>query len=636
MLIKTGTRISRVAVQAFYGKVVTSLAIVYLLIATFPGYYAPLNSGLDTSWVYALNYLPLTEYQFGRDIAFTFGPLGYLLNPLDIDNNHLKAIAFWLVIHWALALTLLHDLWARGRIVRVAIFTIGYLLAATAGLGVDYALLTVVALLVTLDVPRGSHFANSASIVAGMLAGLSLFIKFNLGLAAIVFLTALPVLWLIIRDRSSLAHSSWALGSAIVTALLVGVFVLDGPTNFLFWVRGSYEIAAGYSAAMSVPAHPAIVAAGLVSLASLALIALSLALLREFRTAALAVALSGPVFVAFKHGFVRHQGRIFFPFLLAVLALLTLRSSKVRSAILSIAGFIIVFALARFSVPYDTCDCHTPMTPTRMISAAPGMENLRALVNLKDTLDVLEAQSITNLEPQRLPSSWTEKIGNGSVGVIPWELSYVVANQLKWSPYPTLGTYSAYTPFLDGWGGRHYSGEQSPEYVLVKFEDIDGRHPMMGAPQTWRSLLQHYRFADFDAATGLFLLERESQRSQALREIERTRGRFHEQIPIPETPTLVASIDLQLSGTGRVREFFFSIPIVEIEVIWSDGRRQPYRLIPSTSREGILLNPLPRDPQEFRMFLMKDLTPSVQSFSIRGPGSPFYEPEFEIVWLVDR
>ena len=35
-----------------------TIAIVYLVYVTFPGYYQPISAGLDNSWIYAINYLP--------------------------------------------------------------------------------------------------------------------------------------------------------------------------------------------------------------------------------------------------------------------------------------------------------------------------------------------------------------------------------------------------------------------------------------------------------------------------------------------------------------------------------------------------------------------------------------------------
>src|SRR6266850_7728285 len=89
--------------KTFYSVV----AITYLSIVLFPGNYVPLDVGLDPSWRYAVNYLPHSAHVFGRDVAFTYGPLGYFLVPLNIGSNLVQASLFHALMHGLLILILL-------------------------------------------------------------------------------------------------------------------------------------------------------------------------------------------------------------------------------------------------------------------------------------------------------------------------------------------------------------------------------------------------------------------------------------------------------------------------------------------------------------------------------------------------
>ncbi len=84
------------------------VAVVFLLLATFPGHYQPIRTGLDPSYQYGLNFLANSDQVFGRDVAFTFGPLGYLLIPLDIGNNLVESILLRLLVHALFAACLVH------------------------------------------------------------------------------------------------------------------------------------------------------------------------------------------------------------------------------------------------------------------------------------------------------------------------------------------------------------------------------------------------------------------------------------------------------------------------------------------------------------------------------------------------
>lgn len=58
-----------------------------------------INNGLDASWSYFINKAVYTNFKFGRDIIFTYGHLGYLINPLNIGDNILFSFIFKFVVY---------------------------------------------------------------------------------------------------------------------------------------------------------------------------------------------------------------------------------------------------------------------------------------------------------------------------------------------------------------------------------------------------------------------------------------------------------------------------------------------------------------------------------------------------------
>lgn len=57
------------------------LVYLWIALALIPQPPQILGTGLDASWAYALNLAHVDHYVFGRDVVFTFGPLGYLFYP---------------------------------------------------------------------------------------------------------------------------------------------------------------------------------------------------------------------------------------------------------------------------------------------------------------------------------------------------------------------------------------------------------------------------------------------------------------------------------------------------------------------------------------------------------------------------
>ena len=86
-------------------------------------------------------------------------------------------------------------------------------------------------------------------------------------------------------------------------------------------------------------------------------------------------------------------------------------------------------------------------------------------------------------------------VKGGTVDVIPYQLSIVPANGWQWKPRPILHSYSAYTPTLDKLNAAHLASRESADHIIMQWEDIDQRHPLLDDAASWRSLFDHYDVA---------------------------------------------------------------------------------------------------------------------------------------------
>ena len=74
------------------------LLFIFVLFGFRFGCYEALH-GLDASWAYALNDIHIKgSYIFGKDVFFTFGPLGYLLQPFCCREIVIQAFIFKMAI----------------------------------------------------------------------------------------------------------------------------------------------------------------------------------------------------------------------------------------------------------------------------------------------------------------------------------------------------------------------------------------------------------------------------------------------------------------------------------------------------------------------------------------------------------
>src|SRR5262249_30844741 len=132
--------------------------------------------------------------------------------------------------------------------------------------------------------------------------------------------------------------------------------------------------------------------------------------------------------------------------------------------------------------------------------------NLSASLYLLSTWDDQAIANNRMIEALRQPSSISARIAGGTVDVIPTELDMIEANHWRWQPRPVIQSYSAYTPALDQRTAAHLSSPQSADHIILQWDEIDGRHPLLDDAASWRALFDRY---DIDVAeANLLLLKR--------------------------------------------------------------------------------------------------------------------------------
>lgn len=616
------------------GVAAVGLAVTYLAVATFPGDYRAIVPGLDPSWYYAINVLPSTPFRFGQDVVFTFGPLGYLLAPQDVGSNLLQAAVWWVLTQGALVALVVYHYRRHRRPAAVLAFVGAYTLAMVFALIFEYRILILLALMVTVP-PEDRRVWRWVAPAAAGLAAVLLFVKFTVGLAAAGTVTTAALVWLFQRRVRAGDALVFLLAVYVAVTVVAASALIGGPGDFVAWLRLGVEIVGGFSAAMTV-GEPGLLP--LVALASVVAVVAALALLGRGDRGLVAVALplAVPLFFAFRHSFVRHHGRFLFGTLIAALGVILLTAVNRRRLIAGGVALLLSLPGAAFLALRPECFC--PWRPRELGPA--GWSNLGALIGLEQTRAELHSLSATALGGDRLPDDWVREIrsSGGSVDAVPWEIAFTVANDLPWTPNPVLQTYHAYTPALDREVADHFAGDDAPEFLLVQWTEIDGRHPMLASPSMWRSILAHYELARPEPATGPFgevaLLRRRDEPLPLQPEPSGVeRARLGEWIEVPASSELVlADIDARLTLVGWLREAGWRTEVVYADLSYAPGGYVRVRVLPRTLGGGLLLNRPPLTMDEFVGLLSGELPRPVQRFRLRGQGLGSYEDEVVIRW----
>jgi hypothetical protein len=576
------------------------------------------GTGLDPSWAFALNYAHAKGLVFGRDLVFTYGPWSWLTLPQAAGESLGAALAFqfglWGVYAGALAWM---SFVKRLPLASLALFALAVCQGSEAFhrfgyAGPDMFLVFLVFLLLACSLLARRWWIFFLAALAGGVT--ALMIKFSSGPSALSACGLFAVaLWLVDRRKALAAGTMFVAGVPALFALAWWSYHPSAETavNFL---RGSAALADSFGVAMSLPAGPeGVKLAGAV----MALFAILTGLLWHTRqpAAVLALATSASWFLLFKHSFIREPGHRDILFAMgALLWGVTLLVTRIQRQERWRFGLVLAAYVWLMGLP--------PVIPNARLTGE-RLVALRQALRPRQLQRSLQEASASAVRADRLPADWLARIGAAPVTPFPWECSYAAANPITLRPLPVLQNYSVGTAWLDLWNARLFQErERRPEFILVDWDAIDGRHPLADAPATFE---QMYRWYDFDRADGRRLLLRrrgEPRFSQAVplgrREIALPGGVV--ELPRADHPVLVR-FRFEMTTGGMIRKLAYKIPEVRMTAFTGSGRSRSFRVVPGVLDNALLISCLPFDLEAAQaLFEGNSVSDPVRGVLISGPG----------------
>jgi hypothetical protein len=382
------------------------------------------------------------RYQAGEDYYIVQGPLGSLMWQTYYPGLFWPEWAWEVAVKLALAvMALAVGSQVRGRAARAAWYTLLILLPITP----DALYLLAVLLPGILFLRAEGRVAVAWLAVAAALAAALSLMKFTYFLVSLaLFLT----LSLSLLRKRGWGRALLPLPAFLLTLLAAWAALGQSPWNLPRFVRGSWEVAAGYEEAMALEGSTLEVYLALAILVTLGAAWGTLLSRRFFRTrgqVAQAVLLATGLLLAWKHGFVRHDAHsltffsytLFTPFLLPPPLerrrwAAARRVALLGCVLLSVIGLLVVEGRPAELLP----QLHDRLAHNAEFLLRPS----RFRDRLEEEWSALEGRS-------DLPLT-RALVGEAPVDLFSHSQQVLLLNHMNYHPRPVFQSYSAYTPSL--------------------------------------------------------------------------------------------------------------------------------------------------------------------------------------------
>ncbi len=603
------------------GRAFRFFLLVYIIILAYPFHIYPLTTGVDSSWIFALNHLANSDLLFGKDVIFTSGPLGFLNWPQQIGGNasialicHLSA---WLLFAALLFYGAIKRLFSLDQLFLFAIVMIPF-----ERMTFDYFVGFLILLLLSFSLYLKNWFP--CFFLALLLTTALFFMKFTSGLFALPAVVALSFFQLLTDRNRGLLQLGLSL--ILIPLLFTGAYLLYNPSlaDMLTYLRGSFEIASGYSVGMSDSGRWYEIYFALIF--AISYLFVSSRLYRSEQPSFwLSLAFLPALFLAFKHGFVRQDGHvtIFFIAALFILGLLFLFSDLRKAKMKEMNYIFPVLVIICFFV-------YQQHRHSFLIDRIFPIAGIKKIVR---TFDLGTPDKASSLEKVKLPEDILAQIGRSKAGIFPYEISYVAANNLDYSPLPVIQSFCALTSYLDDLNADFLSGAKAPPYLLMGFSGVDGRHCLIDVPSTWLSIYKWYE-PSLSSESALLLEKKQVPRFERLEPVAAAEYRKTARVQLPEcTEPLLVKISMNLTLTGKLSKTLYKILPVEMALTDDMARTSVFRVVPDTLQDGIFLNYLPLNLHETDLLLNGTAATKFCSFELLGEGLKMYQDKMSVQFI---
>jgi len=595
--------------------------VVLTLLFLPPHFFNSPDSGIDDSWKIALHLAFRNHLTFGKELIFTYGPLGILYSRLPIAIDPLVYGLFdcyFLVSLFFLFRRMFRERFHAGAVLFI-LLTAGFVMQSE-GLEDWFFFLFLFYLFSFLREPLEWGYG----IQAGLLAILNFYLRLNPGIIGVfaflavltfpvfqkrmkpgLFLVSLFLFFLLFFTAGYFLHVD--IGGYFRSGMQL---VKDFPDAMLLPVKGDYR---------AILQLALVILAGLVLVVGARITELSRrrGLLQNMDELFIHAMICLTFFLYFKSNFVRADGRVFQFFRIApiLFGLLFIFTRKGRQRTVAGIGCWMVLAL---SIATASLDDPAARLYRHILTLSFLPEKVTGIGNYFHEATIYHQEAKRLEDATRIPNALRVMLGNHSVDIMPWDVSKIYFNGLNYAPRPVIQSYAAYNTYLDSLNAAQYLSSKAPDNILFTLQSIDQRFPFFDEDRTKLALIDRYQPAGY--LDGELLLKKAPGIHRLIRDREEdTVVSLNEDIPIEKFDGLRFSrFFIDYGFKGRINRLLLVPPALKIVLTLENGDTRRYTAIKPILGDGIIVNKFVEDKEDFQLLMQGGgrLTPNIVKIRI--------------------
>ena len=532
--------------------------------------------GLDDSWLYLINIAASKNYVFGRDIIFTYGPMGFLFHPLNIDNNILVYLMFT-AIAGVYAFYALHYYIVKKRrsLYSLAIVMVILIFFRIHGMGVYvFSIFFLSSMLICDDEKPYFNFSFLCLCSAFMWM-----VKFDMACLGLLNI-AIVIFSVFVKNRierkSFKRTAVFVFLSIMIIPAFVVMYLIYNPSmsDMISYIKYGLQLSSGYNYAMSLNEIQSNYFLKKIAIYACLYIVSFLITFVCKKAEVWKIIMCAPFFLfAYKYGVVRCDSpHMYF-----------------LDYIMTIIGFWLIITLDFDKILFNKKKIVSALffdhklTKFVLVCLALFMLNLRGK-EISGELNYLIYNMKTEVNVRRdkkLPDEIKDKIGNEKALFYPWDILKAECDDIDFVCPPVIQGYAAYTHKLDELNAIFFESDDAPKYIVFEPKTIDERYMPWEAPKTTFAIETHYQLIEKveDLNSPVMLLEKRTEPLPEKKTVQTEETQYiGSKLIIPETAESI-SISIKPTVQHKLLNLFYRTDPVYCEIEFSDGTSQKYRVI---------------------------------------------------------